>query len=510
MPDPTGHADSLGPADPTGLTTWHHFIGGAWAEPAAGEYFESTDPATRRTLYRAARGTAADVDRAVASARAAFEDPAWRDLSQTRRGHLLRRLGDLIAEHADELALMEARDNGKLLREMRGQLASVPEYFHYYAGLADKIHGSTIPTSDRRVLNYTAREPLGVVGAITPWNSPLTLTTSKLAPALCAGNTVVIKPSEHTSATGLRLAELALEAGFPPGAVNVVTGFGAEAGQALVDHPGLAKISFTGSTATGSRIAAATASRFIGSTLELGGKSPQIVFEDADVANAAMGVIAGVFAAAGQTCIAGSRVFAHRSVYDELLDRVCERAKSIRIGDPLDEATELGPLAFESQRDKVAAYVELGRSEGARVLTGGAPTDGGLGGWFYEPTVLVDVDNTMRVVREEIFGPVVAIMPFDTEEEAVRLANDTEYGLAAGVWTTNLSRAHRVAARLDAGTVWVNTYRAMSPMSPRQGFKSSGVGVEHGTEVVKEYTRLKSVWINTSEEPLADPFTMRG
>ncbi|MEU7488606.1 aldehyde dehydrogenase [Streptomyces sp. NPDC042319] len=490
-------------------TTLQHFIGGTWVEPASGEYFESTNPATRQPLYRAARGNAADMDRAVAAANAAFEDPRWRDLSQTRRGHLLRRLGDLIAENAEDLARMESQDNGKLLREMRGQLATLPEYYHYYAGLADKIHGDFIPTSDRQVLNYTAREPLGVVGAITPWNSPLTLTSSKLAPALCAGNTVVIKPSEYTSATVLELAELALEAGFPPGAVNVVTGFGAEAGQALVDHHGLGKISFTGSTATGSRIAAATASRFIGSTLELGGKSPNIVFEDANIANAAMGVVAGIFAAAGQTCIAGSRVFAHRSVYDELLERVCERAKTIRIGDPLDEATELGPLAFAEQRNKVAEYVGLGRDEGARVLTGGNPTDGGLGGYFYEPTVLVDVDNSMRVVREEIFGPVLAVMPFDTEEEVVRLANDTEYGLAAGVWTQNLSRAHRMAARLDAGTVWVNTYRAMSPMSPRQGFKTSGVGVEHGTEAIKEYTRLKSVWINTSEEPVADPFTMR-
>ncbi|MEU5607682.1 aldehyde dehydrogenase [Streptomyces sparsogenes] len=491
------------------LTTLQHFIGGTWVEPASGDYFTSTNPATRQVLYRAARGNAADVERAVAAAREAFEDPRWRDLSQTRRGHLLRRLGDLIAENAEELARMETQDNGKLLREMRGQLATLPEYYHYYAGLADKIHGDFLPTSDRQVLNYTAREPLGVVGAITPWNSPLTLTSSKLAPALCVGNTVVVKPSEHTSATVLKLAELALAAGFPPGAVNVVTGFGAEAGQALVDHRGLAKISFTGSTATGSRIAAATASRFIGSTLELGGKSPNIVFEDANIANAAMGVVAGIFAAAGQTCIAGSRVFAHRSVYDELLERVCERAKTIRIGDPLKNATELGPLAFEGQRDKVAEYVDLGRSEGARVLTGGNPTDGGLGGYFYEPTVLVDVDNSMRVVREEIFGPVLAIMPFDTEEEVVRLANDTEYGLAAGVWTQNLARAHRMAARLDAGTVWVNTYRAMSPMSPRQGFKSSGVGVEHGTETIKEYTRLKSVWINTSEEPVADPFVMR-
>ncbi|GAA2325400.1 aldehyde dehydrogenase [Streptomyces cuspidosporus] len=491
------------------LTTLQHFIGGTWVEPASGDYFTSTNPATRQVLYRAARGDAADVERAVAAAREAFEDPRWRDLSQTRRGHLLRRLGDLIAENAEELAHMETRDNGKLLREMRGQLATLPEYYHYYAGLADKIHGDFLPTSDRQVLNYTAREPLGVVGAITPWNSPLTLTSSKLAPALCVGNTVVVKPSEHTSATVLKLAELALAAGFPPGAVNVVTGFGAEAGQALVDHRGLAKISFTGSTATGSRIAAATASRFIGSTLELGGKSPNIVFEDANIPNAAMGVVAGIFAAAGQTCIAGSRVFAHRSVYDELLERVCERAKTIRIGDPLRDTTELGPLAFEGQRDKVAEYVDLGRGEGARVLTGGNPTDGGLGGYFYEPTVLVDVDNSMRVVREEIFGPVLAIMPFDTEEEVVRLANDTEYGLAAGVWTQNLARAHRMAARLDAGTVWVNTYRAMSPMSPRQGFKSSGVGVEHGTETIKEYTRLKSVWINTSEEPVADPFVMR-
>jgi acyl-CoA reductase-like NAD-dependent aldehyde dehydrogenase len=488
---------------------YDHHIGGQRVAPSDGQYFTSTNPATGQVLYEAARGNAADVARAVDAARAAFDDPRWRDLSQTRRGHLLRRLGDLVAEHADELARMETLDNGKLLREMRAQMTTLPEYYHYYAGLADKIQGDVIPTSDRRVLNYTTREPLGVVGAITPWNSPLTLTTSKLAPALCAGNTIVIKPSEYTSATVLRLAELADEAGFPPGAVNVVTGFGAEAGQALVDHPKLAKISFTGSTGTGSRIAASTASRFIGSTLELGGKSPNIIFGDANVANAAMGVVAGIFAAAGQTCIAGSRVFAHKSVYDELLERVVARARSITIGDPLQDATELGPLAFPDQRDKVAGYVELGVKEGAKVLTGGRASDGGLGGYFYEPTVLTDVDNSMRVVREEIFGPVAAVMPFETEEEVARLANDTEYGLAAGVWTSNLSRAHRFAALLEAGTIWINTYRAMSPMSPRQGFKNSGVGVEHGQETIKEYTRLKSVWVNTSEEPVSDPFIMR-
>lgn len=487
-----------------------HFINGTHRDPAGGEYFTSTNPATLEPLYEAARGTGADVEAAAQAAQAAFESPAWRGLSATKRGHLLRRLGDLIGENAEELARLETVDNGKLLREMHGQLASIPEYYYYYAGLADKVQGSQIPANSPFILNYTQREALGVVGAITPWNSPLTLTTSKLAPALAAGNTLVIKPSEYTSRTILRLAELATEAGFPDGVINVVTGYGSEAGAALVEHPAIAKISFTGSTATGSAIAASAASRFIGCTLELGGKSPNIVFEDANVSNAAMGAVAGIFAAAGQTCIAGSRVFAHRSVYDELVEKISERAKSIVIGDPMDEATELGPLAFDAQCRKVSSYVDLGVSEGAKVRTGGGRPDTELPGYFYEPTVLTDVNNSMRVVREEIFGPVAAVMPFDTEEEVLALANDTEYGLAAGVWTNNLARAHRMASRLEAGTVWVNTYRAMSPMSPRQGFKSSGVGIEHGLESMNEYTRLKSVWINTDEGPVADPFVMRG
>ncbi|GGA61630.1 aldehyde dehydrogenase [Pseudoclavibacter endophyticus] len=486
-----------------------HFIGGAPSGPANGEYFVSTNPATLETLYEVARGGEEDVRRAVAAAKRAFESPAWAGLTPTKRGHLLRRLADLVGEHADELARLESLDNGKLLREMRGQLATLPEYLYYYGGLADKVQGAQVPTMNPAILNYTQREPLGVVGAITPWNSPLTLTTSKLAPALAAGNTVVIKPSEHTSRTVLRFAELVAEAGFPDGVVNVVTGYGGEAGAALVAHPDLAKISFTGSTATGSRIAQQAAARFIGCTLELGGKSPNIVFADANVQNAAMGVIAGIFAAAGQTCIAGSRVFAHRSVYDELVELVSRRAESIVIGDPMHDSTELGPLAFGDQLEKVESYVHLGVDEGARVRSGGARPDVGLPGYYFSPTVLTDVNNDMRVVREEIFGPVAAIMPFDTEDEVVALANDTDYGLAAGVWTQNLARAHRMARRLEAGTVWINTYRAMSPMSPRQGFKSSGVGIEHGLESMHEYTRLKSVWVNTDEGAVDDPFVMR-
>ncbi|MFJ6415668.1 aldehyde dehydrogenase [Paeniglutamicibacter sp. NPDC091659] len=487
-----------------------HFINGEYVAPSEDRYFTSTNPATLEELYEAARGNTQDVDRAVKAAHAAFTSSAWSSLSATQRGHLLRRLGDLVGENAEKLAMNESLDNGKLLREMRGQMATLPEYYYYYAGLADKVQGAQIPTMNPAILNYTQREPLGVVGAITPWNSPLTLTTSKIAPALAAGNTVVIKPSEYTSRTVLLLAELAEQAGFPAGVINVVTGFGAEAGAALVSHPLLAKISFTGSTATGSHIAAQAANRFIGCTLELGGKSPNIVFDDANVSNAAMGVIAGIYAAAGQTCIAGSRVFAHKSVYDELVEKVTARARSIVIGDPLADATELGPLAFADQLEKVASYVKIGTDEGATVLAGGCRPEGlALPGYYYAPTVLTDVNNDMRVVREEIFGPVAAIMPFEHEDELLGMANDTEYGLAAGVWTQNLSRAHRMARKLEAGTIWVNTYRAMSPMSPRQGFKNSGVGIEHGLESMNEYTRLKSVWINTDESPVADPFVMR-
>lgn len=497
---------------PPPLTRHDHYIDGSWVPPASGSYLTSTNPATGEAWYEAARGNAEDARRAVEAAATAFESSAWRDLPQPRRGALLRRVAELIGEHAEELARTETLDNGKLLTEMRSQLASLPEYFHFYAGLADKPHGETIPAARREILNYTVREPLGVVVAITPWNSPLLLTATKIAPALAAGNTVVVKPSEHTSASLLELVPLFEKAGFPPGTVNVVTGYGDEAGAPLVEHPKVAKVSFTGSTGTGSRIASACASRFVRTTLELGGKSPNIVFDDANLANAATGIVAGVFAAAGQTCVAGSRVFAHRAVYDEVVERVSAKASAIRLGDPLSPETQLGPLAIASQRERVEEYVRLGEAEGGRLTAGGRRPDAGLGlgeGYFFHPTVFVDTANSMRLCQEEIFGPVAAVMPFDTEDELVGLANGTEYGLAAGLWTRDLSRAHRLSARLDAGTVWVNTYRSMSPMSPRSGFKSSGMGIEHGTEAMDEYTRLKSVWINTDDGPADDPFVLR-
>jgi len=486
----------------------HHHIDGQDVPSADGRVLESISPTTGQPAYAFARAGAEDVDRAVRAARRAFDDPSWRRTTPTQRGAMLRRLADLVVENAEALAQAETSDNGKLIREMRVQArVALPETLYYFAGLADKLEGSVIPALRPTILNYTLREPLGVIAAITPWNSPLLLTANKLAPALAAGNAVVVKPSEHSSASMLDMARMIEEAGFPPGIVNVVTGLGSEAGDALVRHPLVDKVAFTGGTATGRRIAQAAGERLIGTMLELGGKSPNIVFDDADPHNAALGVVSGIFAAAGQSCIAGSRLLLERGIYDEVLERVVQRASQIVIGDPLEDETELGPLAFEEHRENVARHVASAVDEGATLRLGGQKIVD-RGGWYFEPTILTDVSPSMRVAQEEIFGPVLSVIPFEGEEEALEIANATRFGLAAGVWTKSLSRAHRMAARLDAGTVWINTYRSMSPMSPFGGFKDSGLGSENGFGVMSEMTRVKSVWVNTDDGPTPDPFVL--
>lgn len=485
-------------------------IAGARVAPRSGRYIPSYDPTNAEPWYEVADAGAEDVDAAVQAARKAFLDPAWRRLTQTDRGKLVRRLAETIAEHADELAAIETRDNGKLLKEMRAQLRAAPDTYLYFAGMADKLHGETIPVNKLDMLNLTLREPIGVVGMISPWNSPLMLLTGTLAPCLAIGNTVVVKPSEHTSASTLALAELIARAGFPAGVFNVVTGNGATAGEALTLHPDVAKIAFTGSTATGRRIAANAASRLVPCQMELGGKSPHVVFADVDLDRAVNGVVAGVFAAAGQTCIAGSRCFVEARIYDEFVERLVERTSRIRIGHPAEAETELGPLALAAQLDKVERYVGYGVADGARLAVGGRrPQREGLArGWYYEPTVLADARNDMRFMRDEIFGPVVGVTPFRDEAELMALANDTNYGLAAGIWTRDIDRAMRFARNVDAGTVWINTYRSAAYMSPSGGFKESGYGKRGGFEVMREFSRLKNVVVDYSGAT-QDPFVIR-
>ncbi len=493
------------------MKTYQHYIDGQYVDPAEGQWFDSVDPYRGEVWARMPRGSAADVDRAVGAAKKAMTEGPWAKMTPTQRGKLMRRLGDLVAENAQRLAETEVRDNGKLMSEMLGQLRYHPEWWYYYAGLADKVEGTVVPIDKPDHFAFTTQEPVGVVGAITAWNSPLLFIAWKCAPALAAGCAVVVKPSEFTSASTLEYAALTREAGFPDGVFNVVAGFGNEAGAALVEHPDVAKITFTGSDKTGAMIYSQAAKGIKRVSLELGGKSPNIVFDDANLAAAASGAVSGIFAATGQTCVAGSRLLVQNSIREEFTRRLVELAKTAKIGDPMQPDTNIGPVTTAPQYRKILDYIGVAKSEGATCLYGGGPAEGpGLtGGQFVQPTIFTGVTNRMRIAQEEVFGPVLSIIGFEDEAEAIEIGNDVIYGLAAGVWTKDLGRAVRMSKALKAGTVWVNTYRAVSYMMPFGGVKHSGIGRESGIESIRGYLETKSVWINTSDAAPGNPFVLR-
>ena len=414
-----------------------------------------------------------------------------------------------MAENSEDLGSIETTDSGKLAVETRGQSAYVAEYYRYYAGLADKIQGSTLPMDKPDMHVFTTREPIGVVAGIVPWNAEMLLTATKAAPALAAGNAVVIKSSEDAPAPVLEFAKLVDRVGFPDGVFNLITGFGEPCGRALTSHPLVSRVAFTGGVDAARKVVANTAGNFAHLSLELGGKSPILVFDDADLEGAVNGAIAGNFGATGQSCVAGSRVLVQAGIHDDFIRETVKRAEAVRIGDPLDESTQMGPLATEAQRDRIEAVVAESLDQGAVLHTGGRRPGGFDAGWYYEPTILGCPNQAIRSTRVELFGPVMSVIPFGTEDEGGALANDTEFGLGAGVFTRDVARAHRVAAAIRSGIVWVNTYRAISPIAPFGGFGQSGYGRESGIDAIYEYTRTKSVWINTSTQPMANPFVMR-
>ncbi len=492
----------------TDIQNYQMLIDGEWVGASDGEMFDSVNPSNGKIWSRIPEATADDVDRAVQAAHVAFTTGPWSKMTPTQRGGCLKRLAELLADKSEELGRTESIDTGKMLKETRWQAKYIADFFQFYAGCADKICGETLPIDKPDMFVFTKREPLGVVAAVVPWNSQLFLVAVKIGPALAAGNTVVLKASEHASAAMLEFGQLIAEAGFPAGVVNIVSGHGDPCGRVLTSHPLVARISFTGGPDAARHVLDNSKNNFAEVSLELGGKSPFIVFDDANIESAVNASIAGIFGATGQSCVAGSRLYLQENIAEEFLERMVGLARQIRIGDPLAEETQMGPLCTQGQLDHIQQEVAHAQSEGGTVLTGGKQPDG-MGGLFYEPTIIDCPSQDLSIVDTELFGPVLSVQRFKTEEEVILLANDTVHGLAAGVFTKNGARSMRMAEAVRAGIVWINTYRVVSPIAEFGGVKGSGYGRESGFQAMYDYTRPKTIWFNTSDEPMANPFVMR-